>query len=68
MCPQELASDTLVKWWSIGNEIVGVSKNGGSKKVPKVLYHDTLAKDLVTYMKAKLTKFLIHNFISQCTR
>jgi len=47
---QELISNALVKWHSIGNEIMGVSKDGSPKKVPKVLHHDTPAKDLVKYM------------------
>jgi hypothetical protein len=63
-CLQELTFNALVKWRNIGNEIMGISKDGGLKKVPKVLYHDTLAKDLVKYMKPKLRKFLIHNFIN----
>jgi len=29
---------------------MGVSKDGSPKKVPKVLHHDTPAKDLVKYM------------------
>jgi hypothetical protein len=63
LCPTELTFTTLVKWRSIGNEVVGIAKDGGLKKMPKVLYHDTLARDLVKYMKLKLKKFLIHNFI-----
>ncbi len=63
--PQELTFNALVKWRSSGNEIVGVSKDGGPKKVLKVLYHDTHAINLVKYMKPKLKKFLIHNFINQ---
>jgi hypothetical protein len=45
--PQELTFNALVKWHNIGNEIVGISKDGGLKKVRKVLNHDTPAKDLV---------------------
>ncbi len=62
--PQELTSIALVKWCIIGNEIVEISKDGGFKKVPKVLYHETPAKDLVKYLKPKLKKFLTHNFIN----
>jgi hypothetical protein len=65
LCPTELIFNALVKWHSISSGVVGVSKNKGPKKVLKVLYHDTPAKDLVRYMKPKLKKFLIDNFISQ---
>jgi hypothetical protein len=54
----------MVKWRSIGSEIVGVSKDGGLRKVPKVLYHDTPTKYLLMYMKLNQRKFLIHNFIT----
>jgi hypothetical protein len=32
--------------------------------VPKVLYNDTHARNLLIYMKPKLRKFFIHNFIT----
>jgi len=31
----------MVKWCSIGSEVVGVSEYGGLRKVLKVPYHDT---------------------------
>lgn len=64
MCPRELVSNVMVKWCSIGSEVVGVSRDGGPRKVPKVLYHDTPTKDLLIYMKPNQRKFLIHNFIT----
>jgi hypothetical protein len=46
------------------SEVVGVSRDGGPRKVPKVLYYDTPIRNLLICMKPKLRKFLIHNFIT----
>jgi hypothetical protein len=62
MCSRELVFDVLVKWRNVGSQVVGVSRDGGRRKVPKVLYHDTPVKDLLIYMKPKPRNFFIQNF------
>ncbi len=67
LCPTKLTSTTLVKWRSIGNQVVGIPKYGGLNKVPKVLYHDTYARDLVKYMKGPHLAYLFRSCPFSCS-
>ncbi len=40
LCPIELITNDLIKWCSIGYEVVGHIEEGREKKTPKVEYHD----------------------------
>jgi hypothetical protein len=46
ICPIELKSTDIVPWKSIGSEIVGQTEDGKDKKVPKVVYNETMPKEL----------------------
>ena len=64
ICPWELNSDVLVKWKSIGSEIVGYNEDGLPKKAPSVQYRETKPTELFEYLKPRLTAFVVHNYIA----
>jgi hypothetical protein len=66
MCPKNISSEKLVKWRNISYDVVGHTLNGKEKKVPKVLYHDTPPRKLVSYLKLSLQFVVTHNFVSKC--
>jgi hypothetical protein len=66
MCPKNISSEKLVKWRSIGYDVVGHTLDGKEKKVPKVFYHDTPPRKLVSYLKMGLQFVVTHNFVSKC--
>jgi hypothetical protein len=63
-CPLELSSEKLVKWKSIGSEVVGYTEEGLPKKAPAVQYRLTKASELFQYLKPRLEAFLVHNYIA----
>ncbi len=65
LCPHELFSNMLVKWKSIGYDVVGQTFNGRNKKAPKVLYNETPPRELISYFKPRLQSFVTHNFIAK---
>jgi hypothetical protein len=44
--------------------LVGKNEDGQDKKAPSVDFKETPARDLVSYLKPKLAKFITHNFLS----
>ena len=57
ICPLELNSEVLVKWKSIGSEIVGYTEDGLPKKAPSVQYRETKPSELFEYLKPRLNSF-----------
>jgi hypothetical protein len=55
----------LVKWISIGYDVVVQTFNGKNKKAPKVLYNETFPRELISYLKPRLQSFVTHNFIAK---
>jgi hypothetical protein len=45
--------------------LVGKNNNGQDMKAPSMEFKQTLARDLIAYMKPKLTKFIAQNFLAQ---
>jgi hypothetical protein len=66
MCPTNISFKKLVKWRSTSYDVVGDTFNGKEKKVPKVFYHDTPPRKLVSYLKMGLQFVVTHNFVSKC--
>jgi hypothetical protein len=64
ICPLELRSTNIVAWKSISSEVVGQIDDGKDKKAPKVVYNETVRKELFQYMKPKLTAFICHNYFT----
>jgi hypothetical protein len=65
LCPMEMDSDDTILWRCISYIVVGKNDEGQDKKAPSVEYNEILARDLISYMKPKLTEFITHNFIAQ---
>lgn len=65
LCPVELQSDQTISWRCIQYIVVGKNDEGQDKKSPSVQYMETPARELITYLKPKLTEFIVHNFIAQ---
>jgi hypothetical protein len=65
ICPLELNSTHLVKWKSIGSEVVGQGDDGKDKKAPKVMYNETVPEEFFQYLKPKLKAFVRHNYFTQ---
>jgi hypothetical protein len=61
ICLIELKSTNIVPRKSIGFEVVGQTEDGKEKKALKVLYNESVPKELFQYMKQKLTAFICHN-------
>jgi hypothetical protein len=64
LCPVELESDHVISWKCISYVLVGKNEDGQDKKAPSVDFKETPARDLVSYLKPKLAKFITHNFLS----
>jgi hypothetical protein len=61
--PHELTTERHTQCHNIGHEMVGKSANGQDKKISKVIYNDTTPLELIQYLKPRLSKFVVHNFI-----
>jgi hypothetical protein len=44
----------LVKWKSIGYEVVGMSEDGNPKKAVTMEYRESPPRELIAYLKPKL--------------
>lgn len=64
ICPHEKTSEKLVKWKSIGSEIVGYSEEGLPKKAPCVQHRETKPIELFEYLEPRLKSFVVHNYIA----
>jgi hypothetical protein len=65
ICPLELRSNQVIKWKSIGYEIIGHGEDGRDKKAPKVMYNKIAAREFFQYLKPKLKAFIRHNYFTQ---
>jgi hypothetical protein len=61
----EIDSNETILWKCISHIVVGKNDEGQDKKAPLVEYNETPTRDLISYMKPKLTEFISHNFITQ---
>ena len=64
VCPVEASSDILIKWRSIGQEVVGYTDEGKEKKAACVEYHETQPRALLDYLKPRLKTFIAHNYFA----
>lgn len=60
----ELESDEVIPSKYISYVLVGKNKDGQDKKAPSVEFKQTPARDLIAYLKPKLTEFITHNFLA----
>jgi hypothetical protein len=63
--PTELSTDLLIKWRRVSYVVVGKNRSEGEKKVPQLQYMETPPRVLIEYLKPKLVKYVLHNFISK---
>lgn len=54
LCLEKLISENVVKLRNIGYDVVGQTHEGKKRNVSKVLYHETLPKELISYLKPRL--------------
>lgn len=64
ICPIEANSDRMIKWKSIGQEVVGYTEEGKEKKAACVEYHETQPHALIDYLKPCLKTFILHNYFA----
>jgi hypothetical protein len=64
VCLKELCINKKTQWRSVGHEVAGKFFEGWEKKVSRLLYNDTTPFELIKYLKPRLSKFVVHNFIS----
>jgi hypothetical protein len=55
----------LIKWKSIGYEVVGKTNEGREKKAHKLKYHLTLSRVLLENLYPCFLKKLLHNYVSR---
>jgi hypothetical protein len=65
LCPNELQSNALFQWCSIGYEVVRHIEEGKEKKTSKVEFHETPPRKLISYLKLRLKMFILHNFLAK---
>jgi hypothetical protein len=64
VCPLELGSNKLMKSKCIGYKVVGTTEDGVPRKAVILEYQETLARELVEYLKPKLIAFVLHNYVA----
>jgi hypothetical protein len=64
LCTLELGSNKLVKWKRIGYKVVRTTEDGVPRKAVTLEYQETPARELVEYLKPKLTVFVLHNHVA----
>jgi hypothetical protein len=64
LCQLELGSDKLVKWKRIRYKVFGTTEDGVPRKAVTLEYQESLACELVEYLKPKLTAFVLHNYVA----
>ena len=67
LCLKELDHDspTLVTWRRFENVVVSPNEEGGVWHALQLEHKNTIAADLISYLKPKLAEFFIHNFKAQ---
>jgi hypothetical protein len=63
ICFQKLLYRHLMKWKSIGYEVVGQTKEGKDMKIPTMMYNETTFVNYVRYMQPHLKAFVLHTTI-----
>ena len=58
ICPQEMTSEQIVKWKSIGYKVVGTTEEGTPRKAATLEYKE------INYLKPKLQAFVLHNYVA----
>jgi hypothetical protein len=64
LCLLELGSNKLMKWKRIGYKVVGIAEDGVPRKAVTLEYQETPARELVEYLKPKLTTFVLYNYVA----
>jgi len=64
ICLEEVRSQSLISWKSIGYEVVGHTKDGKEKAL-KLKYHETPPSNLINYLKPCLKEFVFHNYMAR---
>jgi hypothetical protein len=67
LCPNELngRKNALVKWPCFQSEVIGTRLDGQVKKKIKEVFMETSAMEFLHFLKPKLVKFVIHNFVAR---
>jgi hypothetical protein len=65
VCDQEYATEQKVQWRHIGSEVVGKTRDGRDKKVPRVMFQETVPREMITYLRPKMEEFTVHNFFAR---
>jgi hypothetical protein len=65
ICLEELISNQLVQWKSIGYEVLGKTSDERDKKAQKLEYHESHPIIMLEYLKPHLKEFILHNYIAQ---
>ena len=59
----DFSSDTLIKWRRVAYVEVRKIRASLVKKVSQLQYMETPSRVLIDYLKSKLIKYVLHNFI-----
>lgn len=65
ICLEELISNQLVQWKSIGYEVLGKTNDKRDKKAQKLEYHESHPIILLEHLKPHPKEFILHNYIAQ---
>ena len=64
VCGRKLSSEKLISWRCFGHETIGVNSDDRDKKVVKLESKETIAADLIDFVRPKLSFSMKHNFLA----